>query len=156
MALNPTSPVTGAAVTGLTSPTYTFTEDQAPDGNTRKFIITALGGTQTGVEIHTVSSPFYLLIQRPATMKPLGRVNPNSGIASQFPVNTYRIRFYKGATVQPAVNMEGILVFDCTLRVPAGFDNDAEEAKALLSFVGGFFNANASGLYDLIATNSLK
>jgi len=36
------SPVTGAAQTGLTSPTYTVTADTPPDANAKQYAVTAL------------------------------------------------------------------------------------------------------------------
>jgi len=159
MSLNPTSPVTGAAVTGLTTPGYVFTEDQAPDGNTRKFVITSVTGTQTGVEAHSVASPFYVLVRRPSQVKTLGRINPVTGQPTSIPVNEHRVSLFKGATIAGTVATEAILVLDLRIRTPAGIDlvaNDTEELKAALSFFGGFLSANASGLYDLICTNMLK
>lgn len=44
------SPVTGGAQTGFTSPTYTLTADTPPAGSGGKqYAATALGGTQAGV-----------------------------------------------------------------------------------------------------------
>ncbi len=160
MALSPTSPVTGSAVTGLTSPTYTITEDQA-EANKRRWIVTALGGTQTGVETHSVSSPFSLEVSRPNAIKVLPRANV-SGNYSSIPMNEYRVRVLKGTTVNGtglgSVN-EVLSRVGVSIQVPAGFElasNDPEEAKAMLSFLFGFLHANASGLYDLISTGVLK
>lgn len=43
MSFAPSSPVTGAAVTGLTSPTYSLTTDVAPSLNGKQYAITAVG-----------------------------------------------------------------------------------------------------------------
>jgi hypothetical protein len=49
MSISVTSPITGGAQTGLTSPTYTVVTDTAPPGNPGKQVaVTALGGTQAG------------------------------------------------------------------------------------------------------------
>lgn len=159
MALNPSSPITGAAMTGFTSPTYSWTEDQAPDGNTRKFVVTAAGGTQTGVEVHSNASPFFVLVRRPGVVKNLPRISPVTGQPIAIPVNEYRVTFYKGATIAGTVNTEAVMVADLRVRLPAGIDlaaNDTEELKALLSFLGGFLYSNVSGLYDCFTTNLLK
>lgn len=159
MAFSPTSPITGAAVTGLTTPTMTFVEDQAPNGNQRKFVVTQLGGTQTGCEVHSNASPYYVLVTRPAQSKPLPRINPQTGQYVSVPKNEYRVQFFKGATIGSTVPQEDVILMDARFRVPAGIDlaaNDTEELKTLLSFIGGFFYSNASGLYDLITTNLIK
>jgi len=160
MALNPTSPVTGATISGLTTPTYTITEDNPPDGDSRKWVITALGGTQTGVEVHSVSSPFSIVVTRPKQFKSLGRINPVTGAYAAFPTNETRVRMYKGATiVSGVVSSETTAVFDARFRIPAGTDlsgNDVEDIKALYSLLGGFLWANAQGMYDLATTGMLK
>lgn len=58
MSFTLTSPITGAAQTGFTSPTYTLTSDLAPDNNGKQVAVTALGGTQVGVTTHSVAAPF--------------------------------------------------------------------------------------------------
>jgi len=157
MALNPSSPVTGAAVTGLTSPTYTFVEDTASDNNSRKFVVTAVGGTQTGVEVHSVGSPFYGIVKRPANYKPLGRANPTTGIVSQIPKNSHMFRTFKGATVVANPAQESVIDVITYMNVPAGIDlSDTEELLAALSFHFGFGFANASGFRDLILTGTIK
>jgi hypothetical protein len=75
MSFTLTSPITGAAQTGLTAPTYTHTPDVAPAASGRQVAVTALGGTQTGVLAHTVSSPFTLTFFKPSVSKVLGKVN---------------------------------------------------------------------------------
>lgn len=49
MTWSPSSPLTGASQSDLTSPTYTLTSDVAPNSNGEQAAVTALGGTQTGV-----------------------------------------------------------------------------------------------------------
>jgi hypothetical protein len=73
MAYSPTSPVTGAAQTGLTSPTYTLSTDVAPSINGKQHAITALGGTQTGVNSHSVAAPFTCTFVRPQPLNLWGK-----------------------------------------------------------------------------------
>lgn len=161
MALNPSSPITGAAVTGLTGPTYTFTEDSGSP-NDRRFVVTALGGTQTGVETHSVSSPFHLTVSRPQQLKSLPRPNALTGQYPAIPVNEFRVKTVKGATINGSVAgavAEVPITIDVRCRVPCGVElstNDPEELKAALSYTLGFLYSNASGLYDLITTGMLK
>lgn len=58
MAFVLTTPVTGQPQTGFTSPTFTIAADTPPAVNAKQYVITALGGTQTGASASLVSSPF--------------------------------------------------------------------------------------------------
>jgi len=161
MSLNPTSPVTGAAISGLTSPTYTMTEDNA-DANSRRFMVTALGGTQTNVETHSASSPFTATVSRPQSLKTLPRANAVTGLIPAPPVNRYKIRFAKGVTIQGGTALaltETQSSIEVILNMPAGFElaaNDIEDSKALFSFAIGFLSGNAQGLLDMAMTGLLK
>lgn len=161
MALNPTSPITGSAMTGFTSPTYTFSEDTT-DADSRRLVFTAAGGTQVGVETHSVSSPFFLTISRPKQIKFLPRANPVSGLYPAIPVNEYRVKLCKGGTVNGSIAgaaSETQVLIDTRIRVPAGLElssNDPEEIKAAICCYAGFMYSNASGLYDLVSTGLLK
>lgn len=159
MAFSPTFPVAGAAMTGFTNPTYTFVED-GTDSNSRKFVVVALGGTQAGVEVHSVSSPFYVTVSRASQIKSLPRQSA-LGVFPAIPSNVWNIKFIKGTAINGSAvgsASQQIVLADFRIRTPAGVElatNNPEELKALLSFIGGFLNANASGLYDLIATGLL-
>jgi len=162
MSFAPSSPVTGATVTGLTTPTYTFVEDQAPASNIRRFVVTTLGGTQTNVETHSISSPFYLDVSRPVQIKTLPRASALTGQYPQLPVNEFRVKLVKGATINGSIagaSAETQIIFDLRMRVPTGVElttNDPEELKAALSMLGGFIFSNANGLNDLVTTGLLK
>lgn len=140
-----TSPITGAAQTGLTSPTYTHVPDTAPDNNGRQVAVTALGGTQTGVTTHSVASPFTLTFVRPKVSRYLGKPNPTTGLVKDVPRNTYKFIGRKG--VLPLAG-QPYQVAQCTviIDVPAGSDiADAPNLRALLSAVfGGVAQASAS------------
>lgn len=148
MSYDPTSPVTGAAQTGLTSPTYTLTQDVAPDNNGEQHAVTALGGTQTGVEAHSVSKPFTVTMTRPKAFKPLGRVHPVSGVLTSVPRNVYKLRTRKGV-----VPLDGqspvIATVTTTIEVPAGSDDaDPESIRAMLSCHFGVIADQTSGIGD--------
>ena len=64
MAISLTSPITGAAVTGLTSPTYTVAVDTPPNTWSKQWAVTALGGTQTGVDTSSSASRPFTLTDR--------------------------------------------------------------------------------------------
>lgn len=152
MAFSPSSPVTGAAVTGLTSPTYTLTTDVAPNINGKQYAITALGGTQTGVDTSTVSKPFSITFFRPAVLRVLPQANPLTGVIKNVPMNTYKLITRKG--VLPAASQNPIVARITTIiEVPAGSDTyEPEDLKAMLSAHFGVGWAQASGIADSVTT----
>jgi hypothetical protein len=150
MSFNPSSPVTGAAVAGLTSPTYTLTTDVAPSINGKQFAITGLGGTQTGVDTNTVSKPFSISFFRPSTLKTLPQANPVTGVIKNVPMNQYKLITRKG--VLPAVNQTPMTSRITTIiEVPAGSDTqEPEDLRAMLSAHFGVGWAQASGIADTV------
>lgn len=149
---SPTSPLTGAAITGLTSPTYTLVSDIAPTVNGKQWAISALGGTQTGVDANSVSKPFTLSFFRPVTLRTLPQANPVTGVIKSVPVNTYKVITRKGAI--PAANqMNQVARVYTIIEVPAGVDTqEPEEIKAMLSAHIGALNNQAQGISDTVLT----
>jgi len=152
MSFAPGSPVTGAAVTGLTTPTYTLAADTAPSFNGKQYAITTLGGTQTGVDVNTVSKPFSLTFFRPATLRTLPQANPLTGVIKNVPVNTYKLITRKGAS--PAANQAPLVArITTTIEVPAGTDTyEPEDLRAMVSLHFGAGWANADGISQTILT----
>lgn len=152
MSFAPTSPVTGATVTGLTSPTYTLTTDVAPSINGKQFAVSALGGTQTGVDVNSVSKPFSISFFRPAQLKTLPQANPVTGVIKNVPMNTYKLITRKGAL--PAANQISITARITTvIEIPAGTDTyEPEELRALISAHFGTGSQQASGIADTVIT----
>lgn len=148
MSFNPTSPVTGGAQTGLTAPTYTLTSMPAPIPNGKQFAVTALGGTQTGVTMHSVASPFTTTFIAPLVAKILGVINTATGLLRSVPKNPYRVITRKGVTPlagQPA----SLLIIDTTISVPAGADlADPANIRAALSLHFGIVSQQSSGIGD--------
>jgi hypothetical protein len=136
MTWNPASPVTGAPETGLTSPTYTLASDTAPDTNGIAKAVTALGGTQTGVEVSSPSNPFTILATRPKVLKTLPALLSNGQLPS-VPRNVWTISVRKGVDVlagQPKQSM----VAKLEIAVPAGADvADPESVRACMSLLIG-------------------
>jgi len=155
MSFNPSTPVTGAAVNGLTSPTYTLSTDVAPSINGKQYAISALGGTQTGVDVNTVSKPFTLTFFRPQVLRTLPAPNPVTGVIKSIPTNTYKLISRKGAS--PAANQSNLVAKITTvIEVPAGTDTyEPEELRALVSCHFGAGWANASGIADTIITGTM-
>lgn len=147
MSVSLTSPVTGAAVTGFTSPTYTLTQDSAPNAHSKQWAVTALGGTQPGsVDVHSISAPFTITVERPANFRGVGTPNPVTGVLGTQPRNVFKIRFRKGML---PLSGQSDQISNCELRIPvvAGADSaDPENIRALFSLLGGVMNDNADEL----------
>lgn len=154
MSFAPSSPITGAAITGLTSPTYTIVADTPPSAVSKQYAVSALGGTQTGVTAHSLSSPFTHTMFRPANIKVLGQPNV-SGVIRTFPRNTFSILTRKGVSVlanQP-VQTSNIRT---DLVLPAGADiYDQANFKAALSAHIGLLWQVANGLADTSFTGTM-
>lgn len=154
MAFNLTT-ITGASVPGFTTPTYTPTADIAPSPNGKQFAITAVGGTQTGVDVNAVSKPFTVTFFRPVTLRALPAANPVTGVVKNIPTNTYKLITRKGAS--PSANQSVQMVRITTvIDVPAGVDTyEPEELKAALSAHIGALNQQSSGIADTCVTGVL-
>jgi hypothetical protein len=148
MTITVTSPITGGAQTGFTSPTYTLTADIAPDNNGKQNAVTALGGTQAGVTTHSVASPFTVTAIRPKVFRSLGKPNPVTGLVKDVPRNVYKVLVRKGVT--PLVNQPyTTMLCTATIEVPAGADTyDAPNIRAALSALIGALNQQSAGIGD--------
>lgn len=143
-----TSPITGAAQTGLTSPTYTHVADTAPQPTGKQVAVTALGGTQTGVNAHSVAAPFTITVFRPAVFKQLGKANPTTGIISNVPNNVYKVITRKGVLPLAGQAYRNMLV-TTLIEVPAGADlADPANIRAALSAHIGALNQQSAGVGD--------
>jgi len=143
-----TSPITGSAQTGFTSPTYTLTADVAPDTNGKQVAVTALGGTQTGASAHSVASPFTHTFIRPKNFKTLGVPNPVTGVVSQVGRNVYKLITRKGMVPLAGQNSVTCLITS-SLDIPAGCDlASPAEIRAALSAHIGYLSQVSAGLGD--------
>lgn len=152
MAINFTSPVTGSAQTGLTTPTYTLSADVAPDINGRQQAVTALGGTQTGVRTHSASDPFTITSFRPKVFQALGKPNPTTGVIKYVPMNRFRVLTRKG--VLPLAGQASVpAMIDTIFSVPAGSDTaDSANLRAAMSLHFGALSQQSAGIGDTIVT----
>lgn len=150
MSFGPSSPVTGASQTGLTSPTYTLTADTPPNAHSEQYAVTALGGTQTGVVAHTVSKPFTVTMERPANFRQIGTPNPVTGVISNVPNNVYKVRVRKG--VEPSSGQPSkTMIAELRIAVPAGSDeNDSANIRAAMSCLIGVLSSNSAGIGDVL------
>lgn len=154
MSYTMTGVITGTPVTGLTSPTYTLTADSAIDQNSRQSYVSALGGTQTGVAVHSVSLPFTISVSRPRVLKILGKPNLN-GLISSVGRNVYKVLGRKGV-LPLAGQPNAISLARHEYEIPAGSESaDLVSLKALISLMGGFTTTNATGMADTFASGSV-
>lgn len=143
-----TSPITGATQTGLTSPTYTLTADTPPNANSKQSVVTALGGTQTGVVTHSVAAPFSIAMFRPQNPQVLGPVSPVTGVLTKIPRNNYKVVTRKGVLPLAGQAYQPMIV-TTTIEVPAGADSaDAANIRAALSAHIGALSQQSAGIGD--------
>jgi hypothetical protein len=152
MTVNVTSPVTGAAQTGFTAPTYTHVLDNAPDNNGRQWAVTALGGTQAGVTVSSVSSPFTMLFVKPKVLKGLSVIDPVTGVLRSIPRNEY---FFK--TVKGAIPLTGQAPVACSAKtiysIAAGTDTvSPSEIRAMVSLHIGAQTQQSAGIGDTLVS----
>lgn len=150
MSFTLSTPVTGAAQTGLTSPTYTIALDTSPDATARQYAVTALGGTQTGVTSSSVSSPFTTAMFRPKAYQALGKPNPVTGLIARVPRNVYKVISRKGVTPLAGQPIQNMLI-TTVIEVPAGADlADSANVRAALSMHFGSIAQATSGIGDTV------
>lgn len=154
MSFSPSSPVTGGAQTGLTSPTYTLASDTPPDVNAKQWAVSALGGTQSGVSVHSVSSPFTLSMFRPKVFKNLKPVN-SQNVLPDVPYNTYKVITRKGV-IPLAGQAARTMRVTTIIELPAGSDvADANSVRAALSCHAGALWAQSAGIGDTVVSGVL-
>lgn len=149
-----TSPVTGSAQPGLTSPTYTVAQDQDPDVNAKQWLVTALGGTQTNVRVSTAADPFTMSYWRDKIIKVLGQLNA-AGQYTQVPVNKYKVITRKGVIVASGQPPRVMLV-RTEIECPAGAESfDFVNVQAAMSLHIGGLSQTSSALSSNINTGSI-
>ncbi len=146
------STITGSAQTGLTSPTYTVVADTPPPGTKGKqYAVSALGGTQTGVEASAVGQPFTLTYIGPTNPRGAPSVSQTTGQPTSTPRNTHKFIVRKGVEVVSGyfATMNATLQLD----VPAGSElKDPESVRAALSALIGALSQISSGLGDTVVS----
>jgi hypothetical protein len=151
---SPTSPVTGCPQTGFTSPTYSLTADNAASPLAKQFYVSAIGGTQTGVETHTLSKPFLASFERPGVPKTVPPKNA-MGVYPNFPNNVYREKYLRGVVV----TAEGhIRIAMCKIEwiIPAGAEQyDAANVRALAGLKSGLGWQQSAGIGDTFIVGTI-
>lgn len=147
-----TSPVTGATVSGLTSPTYTVTSDVFPGQNPgAQWVVTGLGGTQTGVRTSTVGNPFTLAFWRGGTMYPAPTPNPVTGVIPADRTYNKHGAIMRTGVIPLVGQNPKMMTFRLNVEVPPGADtSDAPQIRAAVSFFIGALAQQASNFADQV------
>ena len=153
MSFTLSSPVTGGAQTGLTSPTYTLATDTAPSNTGKQYAVSALGGTQTGVDSSSSPSrPFTITLSRPTVLRQLPAVNAATGLLPSVPNNVYKILARKGVTPLAGQSTR-VAQANVEISIPAGADiADAVNVRAMLSLLIGALNQISASIGDTVVT----
>lgn len=145
-----TTPLTGGPQTGLTSPTYTLIADTPPNINSKQYVVTALGGTQTGVIAHSIAAPFSIAMFRPQNPQVLAPVNPVTGVLTRVPMNTHKVITRKGVLPLAGQAFKNMII-TTTIECPAGADTaDAPNVRAALSAHFGAVWQQSAGVGDTV------
>jgi len=151
MTWSPDSSTTGGAQTGFTSPTFTLVDDTPPALNAKQKTVSALGGTQGSATANTVTLPFTATFYKPAVIKQLPAPNPVSGLRGQIPNNQYKLIIRKGGYAASGVPVTAIVRI--TVDIPAGMETyNADEVRAMASFLVGLLNEESADLGDTLIT----
>jgi hypothetical protein len=126
--------------------------DTAPDTNGKQVAVTALGGTQTGVSIGSVASPFTTTFIRPKVLRGLSVLDPVTGVLRQVPRNEYQLITRKGAL--PLAGQAPVVALVRTvISVPAGTDlTSPSEIRAMLSMHFGVIAQQSAGIGDTVVS----
>lgn len=154
--MNLTTPLTGAAQTGLTSPTFTLGSDSAPSTNGKQFYVSALGGTQTGVLANNIANPFTLSLFRPAVIKTMPvNITSINGLIGNAPKNVNKLITRKGLSIN---SVGGYAIMDITtnFNIPVGAPfYDLVSIKSAISAHLGALNQDLDQWFEAIESGSL-
>lgn len=156
--MNLTSPVTGFAQTGLTSPTYTLVSDTAPSTNGKQFVVNALGGTQTGVVPNSIGAPFTISYFRPPLIKvaDAGILSAAGMIpASSAPLNSFTLITRKAVAVNE-VGGRAMARVETKFHVPVNAaEVDLVSIKAMISAHVGAIQQDGDQWFEGIEQGTL-
>jgi hypothetical protein len=138
---------------GLTNPTYTLAADQAP-ANAKAYVVTTLGGTQTGVEVSAASNPFTLQFTRPAVLRGQPALQASGQLANN-PKNVWVASVRKGVDVLSGQPKQ-VMTCRTEFAVPAGADTaDPESLRACIAMYLAALAESADDIASSIIQGSL-
>jgi hypothetical protein len=148
---SPDTSITGAAVTGFTTPVYNQVSDLAPAQNARQMTVTSLGGTQGQASANSAGEPFTATFYKPTILKSVPAGNPVTGLRGQIPTNQYKLIVRKGG--ECAAGVPGSVIFRLTADVSAGMETyDPDNVRAAVSYFVGLLTEESSDLADTLIT----
>lgn len=155
MTISLSSPVSGATVSGLTSPTYSVVVDQPPNAYSKQWYVSAIGGTQTSVDASSsASKPWTFTFTRPPVLKALNSVDV-TGVLRQVGFNTWEYLMRRGL-IPLAGQASRVCNWRTQMPVLVGADTaDPANIRAAVSSYFGVASQQASGLADSMITGSL-
>lgn len=155
MSVNLPASITGSAQTGFTTPGYTTIVDTPVDVNSKQVAVSAVTGTQAGVDVHSVARPFTVAISRPKQFQVLGKANPVTGLVSSVPRNIYKLLTRKGVTPL-AGQPSQVGMVRSEIEIPAGADiADPANLRAMISAHIGVLQSISAGLGDTVINGVL-
>jgi len=146
--------VTGANMTGFTSPTFTCAADTPPSANGKQWAVSTLGGTQPPeVTASLAARPFTISIFKPTALKQ--RTLDKDGRVTSAPMNVYKVITRKGVYLDSLYTTR-LVQITSTIEVPAGGElYDLANVRAAVSAHLGALYGQASGIGDLVNTGVL-
>lgn len=117
--INLTGPTTTNGNTpNLTAPTYSFVPGMSTDAYSKVYNVSLLGGTQTGVAIHSTSKNFYVVVKRWKNYLRASAYNLVTGLFGSVPKNKINTHTIKGLNISASQVENGFLKTE--FAVPAG------------------------------------
>lgn len=150
------SPVTGQAISSLTSPTYTLVAEQALDLNQKAYYVSALGGTQTSVDAHSIVKPFQLILSKPKSIKmPTALTMTAIGQVTNVPSNEHKVLTRKGCAINSNGGLGRILI-ETRFVIPVGVPYyDAPAIAAAISLHVGAIKQDANDFVTVISNGTI-
>lgn len=111
---------TTGTTTLLTSPTYSFVPGVSKDQSAKAYTVSALGGTQTGVAIHTLAKPKEVIFKRFKDYLRAAKYNSLTAKFGVVPKNTISVIGRGG------VNISATQVEICSVRLDVSVPSGAE------------------------------
>lgn len=156
MSVTLTTPVTGSAQTGLTSPSCTIVADRGPDAsNSYQVACTTMAG-HASIRGSSTSDPFTFTYFRPKVVQTLaGLAVTVAGLYGKVGENVHRFLTRKGVLIA-ANNLPRLMTIETIVRIPAGADSyDPVNVRAALSGHLGCLTQASAGWGDTLVTNVL-
>lgn len=154
MSWSPSTPLSGGAQTGFTSPTYTLTADSPPAPNSKQYAITAVGGAGNTASVTGASTPFTLSFFKPAVMKTAKFAGDGKLITA--PMNVYKQITRKSVLVNAEQAEYRIMLVTTTIEVPSMAESvSAVEVRAALSCHVGALSNQSAGIGDSVVQGTL-